>query len=447
MIEHSQGRSAVRVWGLLSLSGLVCASLLVGVAQADPPAAVEPLPSILSLEEALRWALQYHPDLAVVRQQHGIAAAAVVIARTYPFNPVWTNKLFAVNGPVSSGITNRLAMEQRISLDLEIHGQGKFRRQAACAALTRTDWEIALREDTVAVRVVRAFNGVLYARGRLQLAEETVRLDEHVVEQVRTLVERGGGRPEELIAARSELLNARAALGALRSALQHAEQELRLALGVTDAPSTVAGTLQEPPPAVAAEVFLEAALQRRPELRAREAAVQEASARLGLALADRYGNPNIGPDYEYNETRDNFIGAQLVLPLPVFNKHKGEILQRQAERERAILDLHSTEVAVRQVVLGALDRLREAQVWVDSYRTQVLPTQEAMLKDMETLLAQGRVDLSKVTDLRRRQLQARGSYLDALYEASQAQADLAAAVGDLTLALPPCQAAIAEAQD
>src|SRR5207237_3326619 len=111
--------------------------------------------------DALRWALQYHPELAVARQQHGIAAAAVVIARTYPFNPVWTNKLFAVNGPESSGITNRLAMEQRISLDLEIRGQGKFRRQAACAALSRSDWEIANQETLLAGRTLGAFDSVV----------------------------------------------------------------------------------------------------------------------------------------------------------------------------------------------------------------------------------------------------------------------------------------------
>ena len=39
-------------------------------------------PPALSLEAAIRWALEYNPELAALRQQHGIAAAAVVIART-----------------------------------------------------------------------------------------------------------------------------------------------------------------------------------------------------------------------------------------------------------------------------------------------------------------------------------------------------------------------------
>jgi hypothetical protein len=37
--------------------------------------------------------LQNNPELAALRQQHGIAAAGVVIARTYPFNPLWEGKI------------------------------------------------------------------------------------------------------------------------------------------------------------------------------------------------------------------------------------------------------------------------------------------------------------------------------------------------------------------
>jgi cobalt-zinc-cadmium efflux system outer membrane protein len=419
---------------------LIGAFLIASSGRADPPAAAEPPPPALTLGAAVAWALQNHPELAAVRQQHGIAEAAVVIARTYPFNPAWTNKLFAVNGPFSSGVTNRVAMEQRVEIDLEIRHQRRYRQDAAGAALTRTEWEIAFAEATLGVRVIRAFNAVLYARGRLELGGENVRLAQEVFTQVRTLVERGAGRPEDLIVARSEVVAAEGALGSLRSALQRAEQELRLALGVADAPCPIEGTLDLPRPTDNPVALLEMALTHRPDLQARQAAVHEAEARLRLTVADRFGNPKLGPDFEYNETRDYFIGAELVLPLPVCNTRKGEILQRQAERQRAALELQSAEVAVRQAVAGALNRLSQAYAWADSYRTQVLPTQETLVKEMETLFATGRVDLLKVIDLRRKILLARGGYLDALFEVRQADADLAAAVGDPTLAIPPTAA-------
>src|SRR5437764_1945154 len=103
----------------------------------------ETLPPVLTLPAAVGWTLQYNPELATLRQEHGIAAAGIVIARTYPYNPVTQSTVLGVTGPPSAGITNRVANHHSITLDVEIRGQRFFRQQAAFAALRRTDWEIA----------------------------------------------------------------------------------------------------------------------------------------------------------------------------------------------------------------------------------------------------------------------------------------------------------------
>jgi outer membrane protein TolC len=57
----------------------------------------------------------------------------------------------------------------------------------------------------------------------------------------------------------------------------------------------------------------------------------------------------------------------------------------------------------------------------------------------QKLIAAGEpsVDVLRVLDIRRKVLKARDTYLDAIYELRQARDDLAAAVGDVTLALDP----------
>jgi cobalt-zinc-cadmium efflux system outer membrane protein len=402
----------------------------------SPVCAGESVPEVFTRATAIAWALRNNPDLAALRQQHGIAAASVIIAKAYPFNPVWTNKLFAVNGPESAGITNRLAMEQRISIDLEIRRQGRYRRQAACAGLTRTDWDIAHQETLLAVRAVRAFDNVIYQQSKLRLAEEGLRLQRDAVDQVRKLIEAGVQRsPDNLIVARSEIDTTTIALNAARSAQARAESDLRAALGLTHEPIRTEGTLTSAAAPEDSQILVSEALDRRPDLRARQAALLEAEGRVRLAVADRFGNPNFGPDYEYNETRANFIGAQVTVPLPILNTHRGEILQREAERNRAALDLRSAEINIQQQVHAALSRLNMARDMVETYQTRVLPNLEASLKDMESLFRQAGADLLKVIDVRRKLLQARGGYLDALYELRQARNDLAAAVADPALTL------------
>jgi cobalt-zinc-cadmium efflux system outer membrane protein len=154
-----------------------------------------------------------------------------------------------------------------------------------------------------------------------------------------------------------------------------------------------------------------------------------------LEIANRYGNPNFGPAYEYDPTRINLIGAQLVLPLPVFNTHRGEIQQREAERNRASYDVNQTQVQIRQEVFAALKRIEQARAGVEIYRTDVRPIMDAAMRDMRGLFDRGDpgVDALRVLDIQRKQLKARDGELDALWELRQAQADLAAAVGDPSL--------------
>src|SRR6516165_10959854 len=85
-------------------------------AVADPPAD----PDVLTVEQAVAWALQHNPELAVARKQRGIAQANVVIARTYPFNPLFTSLTLAARG---NDVVNHTFTENYIRIDVEMRGQ------------------------------------------------------------------------------------------------------------------------------------------------------------------------------------------------------------------------------------------------------------------------------------------------------------------------------------
>jgi cobalt-zinc-cadmium efflux system outer membrane protein len=419
------------------ICGYLFAVFLLGLLTATVCA--DPLPAVMTREVAVRWGLQNNPELAALRQQHGISAAAVVIAETYPFNPVWEAKVRATNGPESAGITNRVSNEHKILLDVEVRHQGQYRQRAAGAALTRTDWEIAFQELSLTVRVLRAFDTVIYQQNKLALVEETLRLNEAAVKDVSVLVKQGKLRAIDLILIRTEVNDIRAQLGPARVAYEKAWHELRRALGVVDGNFTVQGTLDAPFGHEDAGALLAAAFEQRPDLHARQAAVAEAEARVRLAVADRYGNPNVGPAYEYDPTRINLIGAQFSVPLPVLNTHRGEICQRVAERTKAALELRQAEVSIQQDLAAALARLNAARRWVETYHNELLPDLQKSLDATQKLFTAGEpsVDVLRILDVRRKMLKARDGYLDALYELCQAHADVSAAVGDIALALGP----------
>jgi cobalt-zinc-cadmium efflux system outer membrane protein len=439
----SHESKACRTIHLLALVCLGCVAGLLagagGVSAAPPEAAESALPAQLTASDAVAWALQHNPELAAFREQHGCAAAAVVIAETYPFNPIWDGKVRPAFGPASAGVTNVLSNEHKLLIDVELRGQGSYRRQSAAHALKRTDWEIANQEVVLAIRVLRAYSAVLYRLEKIQVIKKTIAVNEKAVSQVEALVKAVKLRQADRILVQTELQDARAQMASGYSALVPAWQELRRSLGVVEERFQPMGSLQARSLSWDPALLAQAAQERRPDLHARQSAVAESDAKVRLAVADRFGNPNVGPAFEYDPTRITLIGAQFTLPLPVFNTRRGEILQREAERNRAILDLRQTEVLVRQDVRAALARSEQAKAWLKSYRNEVVPGLEASLKEMSLLLDAGEPGVSAVQliDINRKLLKAVDVALDARWEAVQAEIDLAAAVGEPALAIAP----------
>lgn len=391
----------------------------------------------LTLDEAVRYALANNPQLAVVRQQAGIAAAGVVIAKTYPFNPILQTAAGGVSGPASAGITNRVFNKVQITLDVEIQGQRSFRKEAAFAALTRTDWEISNQEILFSIATIRAFDGVLYQQAKLALTEEFLKLNQTAAQQVKDLVDLRKLVPADLILARAEVNDIQSQIGLHRTSLVTFRKDLARSLGRTDLTIATTGTLDRPPPTLEPDWLLASAMEHRPDLFARKMAVSEADAKIKLQIANRFGNPNIGPVYEYNETSVNFIGLQVGMPLPFFNRTQGEIQQRQAERMQAVQTVVQTETEIHQDVVAAVAKATEARAWLLKYKKEILPDLRKSLDDMDNLFKQGQpgVDILRLISIRQKLLHAQDGYLDALLAYTQALADLGLAVGDPALAM------------
>ena len=119
--------SALYLGAVCVIAGTLGVAAFVS-AQTPFPAVAPATTKFMSREEAVRFALQNNPNLMVVRQQSGFAQAAIVSAKTYPFNPVYTGVVGQNGGPTNAMITNRVFNEHYVTLELELRGQGGYRR-------------------------------------------------------------------------------------------------------------------------------------------------------------------------------------------------------------------------------------------------------------------------------------------------------------------------------
>ena len=445
-------RRSLASFALVALAGLLCLAICVHGQDAEPASPAPPQESAnaggtptqpgqatLTLRAAVQWALERNPALATFRRNRGIAEAAVQISRQYPFNPIIQDFTWYAQGPLinrGASVTNPIFNEHTSRLDLELRHQGKYRRAMAQAALTRTQWEIAAQELLTSIQVIRAFNTLVYRQGKYRLLEEGAQLTDQVVGFTKQLVEQGTLGSADLLLANADVVETRNGLAAARSVLVVAENDLRRALGMIDESFAVDGTLEKayvPPPV---SILVQAGLERRPDLHGLQFAVREAEQRLNLEVANRYGNPSLGPAMEESESSVTFVGIWMIWQLPVLNTRRGEIRQRRAELARASEALSQGEIQIQLDVSTALARLNRAEGTVKNFANNVLPNLRQTREEFDKLYQAGQpgVTLQQIIDIRRRLLRTRDAYLDALFELSQAQTDLATAVADLSLA-------------
>jgi outer membrane protein TolC len=419
---------------------LTAGVLWTGFAQAQVPAQGESVPpKDLTREAAVRYALQNNPALMTVRQQQGYARSAVTMSRTYPFNPVYTGYVCGNTGPASADITNRVFLEQYVTLELELRGQGRQRRAAACATASRIDWEITQQEIAMSIAVIRACNAVLYRQQKLAALEETIKLSEKAFEDARRRAEGAKTKMTDVTLARIDLDSVRALRAPAKTPLTAARSELRRLLGTLNDTFEVSGSLEVPLPSTEKEALRHLALDQRPDLHARRAALEESEALLRLIRANRFGNPSAGPFFEYDPTRVATIGLRLSMPVPVLNTKRGEILKAETDVAEVISEVHQLEVQASQEVQAALSRWLDARHWVETYAKDIVPNVGNAKQNMEKLVAahDPSADLSRLFSVERSYLKATETLLDARFEMSQAQADLALAVAEPALAIGP----------
>ena len=133
-----------------------------------------------------------------------------------------------------------------------------------------------------------------------------------------------------------------------------------------------------------------------------------------------------------DEAGIQYVGLILVSSLPVWNNGKPLVAQRQAEHHRAL-------VAVQQAQQRAISQVRAAVVrWNGA--TDLVNDSAGLTEDlgkevasMERLFELRQTDLTRLMQARQRLIQLDTARLDAVWAATQAQADLLLALGTPTL--------------
>lgn len=421
--------------------GLVSDTVALG--PASPP---------LTLATAIETGLTQNPDLAALRENEGIGAAILGVARTYPFNPIVQTRILPI-GRNADGTSISTYNYVFVWQTFELAQQWRYRKEFAAAGLNNTRWTIQQAALQNLALTEQLYFAALYQLGLRDLAERTAHLNDELlaVTERRKKAGRASAADLALVQMDTDSLRQQARLADL--AYRNAVLALRRQLNVSgDAPLALDGPLTEYVwhPVNGAELasltgdcagFHEAAsgdalaaqlAAARPDVFAARANFEAARANLNLARASRVPNVLIGPFYERDTFGTLAIGFQAQMEVPVVNSGKPLVRQREAELRQRQIALDGMEAKARVEARTALDRYEQARLLCEQTRGTAGPQLSGALGKLEEEFRKGEIDIVRIVQARNSVLQYRRTYLDSLNELALAAAALTAATG-----LPP----------
>ena len=315
---------------------------------------------------------------------------------------------------------------------IELGHQTTHRHAIAKAALSQQQWTVTQAEMTALVQTYRFFQTAAYRREKLRLAQDLADFNDRLFQSLKRRQEANLVPAADVTLALVESRATRQLVKAARQDYLTALTDLRNQIGIpaTAGAAEPLGDFSLPAyiPPVDEQSMIQTALSSRPDIRAAQALVSGTCSAVSLAKADRIPTPVIGPQYAQDEAGIQYVGLILVSTIPTLNNGKPLVRQREAEHRRAVVALQQVQQRAMAQVRAAVAKWNGATELVND--SQGLTAELGReVESLERLFDRGQADLTKLMQARQRLIQLQNAQLDAVWSATQAQADLLLALG------------------
>jgi len=413
---------------------LVAVSLLVTAAHCQDQTAVSA--KALSLAHAHQLALERNGDFRSAQFQVDAALGQLKAARELP-NPTLglsTAKISTDGVPEGTTLGNGLlsrAYDSIVSLSelIQVSKRGLL-RDSANAGVHVAEFQLDDGRRLLIQGVTQAYVAALLAKEQAQVLNLSAAALRHEAEvaahryQAGDLSKADQSRIE--IAAEQDELNAASQEAAEKAAV--VALEALIGEPKANGGTTLTDSLESLASAPAADTD-EAAVLKRPDIAAAEAAVNQAELNVTLARHQRIPDVTVSVLYERNPpVQPDTVGVGVSLPLPVLNQYSGEIQGALAAKNQAQARLEKVRVQATADVAAARVAYQEAAARLGKYQKSLLPRSAEVTRSVAYAYEKGGAALIDLLDAQR-------SDNDIRLAEAQAEADTAAAFSALLAAL------------
>lgn len=384
---------------------------------------------ILTLREALALALLKNPELAAFSYKTRASEARIVQAGLLP-NPEIGTFVENIGGSptVTGGVETTIELGQLI----ELGGKRSARMRVASLGHNLAGWDYETKRIEILTSVSKAFTEVLSAQQRLILTEQIVDIAEQVAGTVSERVEAGKVSPIEETRTFATLSTIRIDLEQAKRELEASRRRLTAIWGNTDPQfEMAAGDFDSIPSSIPSLGQLKERLSQNPELArwADEMSLREEVINLEKSKAI--------PDFtvmggyrRFREGGENALVVGISVPLPIFNRNQGGILEARYQLSQSEREQQSAEARLATLLSEAEKTLSTSYTEVITLKDSVIPASQSAFDAINEGYRLGKFGFLNVLDAQRTLFDAKLRYLRALTDYHKAVADVEGLIGE-----------------
>jgi outer membrane protein len=394
----------------------------------------------LTLQDALRRALQYNGDIQSALAKRRAAEAELTATRATLFPQFeWNSSSIRTRLEQGGTVAESTTRQDAIALDWLLFDAG--RREARIRQASRSH-ELARQSARGTLRALlfetaRAYYEVLRRQELLRVADETVQRAQTLLDVARTQAEVGTAPAKDVLQAEADLANARVQQIQARNALRLAETDLKRLIGweATQPLPPLQRTEIPPEPGQppALDELWQRARQQHPELRTAQLNLQIAQLGVNIARINAFTHMEVSLTgfYELEPTRRTQGQLRISVSTPLFDAGLVRANLRQAEAEyqsaQARLmqlerNLYAELESALLTRLETIERLHAAQAALTAAQRNYEAARDALREGAGTLIEVLTAQLALVT--------AETNWVQAVYDSIVADLRLKLATGD-----------------
>jgi cobalt-zinc-cadmium efflux system outer membrane protein len=380
----------------------------------------------LTLQDAVRLALRYNPELAAFHKEIRALEGATVQAGLLRNPELAVNVENAGNmggvprSNTAAGATLKETVEQqdliiRLNQLIELGGKRAARVNAALLGQEVAGKEFEARRLELIARVANVFTEVLAGQEQLRLAEESQQLAQRVVDTVARRVQAGKVPPIEETKVGVAFSATRIALGQAQRELSAARQRLALLWGESSPDfGQVLGDLESSITLPNLATLSERALSSPMADRARKG-IEHRKALLEVEQTRRVPNITVGGGMiKHWESGGTTATVGISMPLQLFDRNQGNLLEAHQRVDKALDEQAATDLQLKTELVQAYEALAAAQNEIAILRGEILPAAKSAFEVTNKGYELGKFSFLEVLDAQRTLFQNQIMYVRAV---------------------------------